>query len=63
MNDCLTVQQKEQLFDELIGKTKKSRGRVVIKRIQSNTTQNQQRHIAFCSEMRALMNQESRGTN
>jgi hypothetical protein len=35
-NDFLTVNQKEKLFDELVDKTKNSRGGVVIKRFKSN---------------------------
>jgi hypothetical protein len=37
-NDLLTMKQKEKLFDELVDKTKNSRGGAVIKRFKSDTT-------------------------
>jgi hypothetical protein len=56
-NDCLTVKQKEKLFNELINKTKNSRGGAVIKRSKSNTTgrgAKLENSIAFRSEIKAL---------
>jgi hypothetical protein len=56
-NDRLTVKQKGKLFDELVDKTKNSRGGAVIKRFKSNTTgrgAKSENSIAFRLEIRAL---------
>jgi hypothetical protein len=56
-DDFLTVKQKEKLFDELVDKTKNSRGGAVIKRFKSDTTgrgAKSENSIAFRSEIKAL---------
>jgi hypothetical protein len=56
-DDFLTVKQKEKLFDELVDKTKNSRGGAVVKRFKSDTTgrgAKSENSIAFRSEIKAL---------
>ncbi len=56
-NDCLTIKQKGKLFDELVDKTKNSRGGAVIKRFRTETTgrgAKSENSITFRSEIKAL---------
>jgi hypothetical protein len=63
-NNGLTLKQKEKLFDELVDKTKNSRGGVVIKRFKSDTTgrgAKSENSIAFRSEIKALAKRDRSG--
>jgi hypothetical protein len=64
-NDRLTVKQKEKLFNELVDKTKNSRGGAVIRRFKSNTTgrgAKKENAIAFRLEIQALAKRDRGST-